>query len=178
MSHSNERSSSHASTSIAISLKDSATWYGKSRLISKITLIPHKNISRTRVKPLGLVGFNFGPPRAISVAQIKSSRQAGRGSGNRRRESSQHGLHCDSLLVQLRSMACVLPPLRHASPSIVLPKKSLLDLRIDAMKPLLRSVGSFPIRGDFASSSATRSSAARSLCESFCAISSAWRGPN
>ncbi len=28
MSHSNERSSSHASTSIAISSKDSATWYG------------------------------------------------------------------------------------------------------------------------------------------------------
>ena len=55
MSHSNDRPSSHASTSIAI-------WYGKSRLISKITLIPYENISGTRVKPLGLVGFDFRPP--------------------------------------------------------------------------------------------------------------------
>jgi hypothetical protein len=31
-------------------------------LISKITLISHQNISGTRVKPLGLVGFDFGPP--------------------------------------------------------------------------------------------------------------------
>ena len=43
-----------------------------------------------------------------------------------------------SLLVQIRSRRRVLPPLRHASPSIALPKKSLLDLRIDAMK-LLRA---------------------------------------
>src|SRR6476469_2760043 len=64
MSHSNERSSSHASTSIAISSKDSATWYGKPRLILKITLIPYENITGTRVKPLGLVGFNFGPTKS------------------------------------------------------------------------------------------------------------------
>jgi hypothetical protein len=31
-------------------------------LISKITLIPYENISGTRVKPLGLVGFDFRPP--------------------------------------------------------------------------------------------------------------------
>ena len=68
--------------------------------------------------------------------------------GNLCRRSSQRGLHsaCGFLLVQIRSTPCVL---RHASPSVVLPKKSLFDLRIDAMKPLLRAVGSFPIRGDF-----------------------------
>jgi hypothetical protein len=33
-------------------------------LISKITLIPYENISGTRVKPLGLVGFNFGPTKS------------------------------------------------------------------------------------------------------------------
>jgi uncharacterized protein (DUF1330 family) len=40
-------------------------------------------------------------------------------------------------------------PNKEASPSITLPKEPLLDLRVDAMKPLLRAVGSFPIRGDF-----------------------------
>jgi hypothetical protein len=33
-------------------------------LISKITLIPYENISGTRVKPLGLVGFNFRPTKS------------------------------------------------------------------------------------------------------------------
>ena len=42
--HSKERSSSQANTSIAISSNDSATWYGKSRLISKMTLTPYENI--------------------------------------------------------------------------------------------------------------------------------------
>ena len=40
-------------------------------------------------------------------------------------------------------MPCVLLPFWHASPSITLPKEPLLDLRVDAMKPLLRAVGSF-----------------------------------
>src|SRR5580704_9218841 len=55
MSHSNGASSSHSRTSIAASSNDSATWNGKSRLISKSTPMPHKNIKRTTVKPLGLV---------------------------------------------------------------------------------------------------------------------------
>jgi DNA invertase Pin-like site-specific DNA recombinase len=52
MSHSKERSSSQASTSIAISSKDKATWYGKSRLIARIVLIGHQNISARSTRDL------------------------------------------------------------------------------------------------------------------------------
>jgi hypothetical protein len=46
-------------------------------LISKITLIPYENISGTRVKPLGLVGFDFRPPspdiHGMSKRKLKRS---------------------------------------------------------------------------------------------------------
>ena len=50
MSHSKSHSSSQSNTSIAASSNDSATWYGKSRLISRRTLIAAmENKTRTRV---------------------------------------------------------------------------------------------------------------------------------
>ena len=40
-------------------------------------------------------------------------------------------------------------PLRHASPAVGLLKKSVFNLGVDAMQPLLRPVGFLPISIDF-----------------------------
>ena len=40
-------------------------------------------------------------------------------------------------------------PLRHASPAVGLLKKSVFNLSVDAMQPLLRPVGLLPISIDF-----------------------------
>ena len=40
-------------------------------------------------------------------------------------------------------------PLQHALPAVALPKKSVFNLSVDAMQPLLRPVGFLPISIDF-----------------------------
>lgn len=44
-------------------------------MISKIRLIPYENISGTRVKPLGLVGFDFRPSSPDIYGMAKRKRE-------------------------------------------------------------------------------------------------------